>query len=295
MAILLHPHPFSLIILLSLFSLLLNPCSCSHRKHLNVSKLQSDTDWSPAGATWYGPAAGAGSDGGACGYGDAVEKAPFSAKVSAGGPSLFKSGKGCGACYQVKCTGNEACSGSPVTVTITDECPGCVSESTHFDLSGTAFGAMATPGQAINCAMPVSCRYNIEGILVLLCLHFNHLDSYLNKTADRVECEYPGASVAFHVDSGSNPNYFASLIEYEDGDGELAGVDLQQALHSNSWVPMQQSWGAVWKLDSGSGLRAPFSIRLTALESGNTLVAKNVIPAGWQPGKTYRSLVNFNA
>ncbi|XP_034709903.1 expansin-B18-like [Vitis riparia] len=272
MAILLHPHPFSLIILLSLFSLLLNPCSCSHRKHLNVSKLQSDTDWSPAGATWYGPAAGAGSDGGACGYGDAVEKAPFSAKVSAGGPSLFKSGKGCGACYQVKCTGNEACSGSPVTVTITDECPGCVSESAHFDLSGTAFGAMATPGQAD--------QLRNAGILQI--------------QYRRVECEYPGASVAFHVDSGSNPNYFACLIEYEDGDGELAGVDLQQALHSETWVPMQQSWGAVWKLDSGSGLQAPFSIRLTALESGNTLVAKNVIPAGWQPGKTYRSLVNFN-
>ncbi|WCJ22932.1 expansin B2 [Euphorbia peplus] len=258
------------------FVLLLNfSCySCFKPKFFNVSKVLYDSNWATGGATWYGSPTGAGSDGGACGYQNAVDQPPFSSKIAAGGPSLFKSGKGCGACYQVRCKSNSACSGNPVKVVITDECPAggpCSAESVHFDLSGTSFGAMAVSGKAD--------QLRDAGVLPI--------------EYKRVKCNYPGRSLVFHVDAGSNPYYFATLVEFEDGDGEVGSIQVKQALDSSSWIPLQQSWGAVWRVNSGSVLRAPLSLKLTSLESGETIVASNVIPAGWQPGKTYRSIVNF--
>ena len=47
---------------------------------------------------------------------------------------------------QIRCTNHAACSGNPETVIITDMNYYPVSKY-HFDLSGTAFGAMAKPGR----------------------------------------------------------------------------------------------------------------------------------------------------
>ncbi|XP_047309342.1 putative expansin-B2 [Impatiens glandulifera] len=239
-------------------------------RFLNVTSRLDDSQWSMARATWYGSPDGAGSDGGACGYQNAVDMPPFSSMVSAGGPSLYVSGKGCGGCYQVKCTSdqNSACSGNPVTVVITDECPSC--DSTQFDLSGTAFGAMAKSGMGQQ--LRNAGTFNI---------HY-----------DRVPCNFPGKTLTFRVDAGSNQNFFSTLIEYENGEGNLLSVEVKEALDSVSWKPMQQSWGAVWKVDSGSPLMAPLSLKLRS-SSGQTIVARNVIPVGWKPGMTYRAMVNF--
>ncbi|XP_051138378.1 expansin-B15-like [Andrographis paniculata] len=267
-------------LLFSTFLVLLWPgqfCLGFRHKHTRSRHSNATTGglhWSSAGATWYGSPDGAGSDGGACGYGNLVSKSPFLSMVTGIGPSLYKSGKECGACYMVKCTRHRSCSRKAVRVVITDFCPGglCLSDTAHFDLSGTAFGAMAIPGQEGN--------LRDAGVLQI--------------RFARVPCDYSGKNVVFHVDQGSNPNYIAVLIEFEEGDGDLSGVDLQQASDGpGKWWQMNQSWGAIWQLNPGSELRPPLSIRLTSAYSDKILVAKNVIPVGWKPNGTYRSLVNF--
>ncbi|XP_071732705.1 expansin-B15-like [Rutidosis leptorrhynchoides] len=260
-------HFFFLCFLITLFtfSFAIRP------KHFNISTVA--THWSTAAATWYGAPDGFGSDGGSCGYGNAVSQAPFSSMVTGIGPSLYNSGKECGACYEVKCTKHPSCSRKPARVVITDFCPGgpCASDHAHFDLSGTAFGAMAKPGQEkhLRDAGVLQIRYA------------------------RVECDYSSTNLVFHVDQGSNPNYFATVIEFEEGDGDLAGVALKEE-GSDEWLNMVQSWGAVWKIDPGRTLQPPFSLRLVSQYSKRVLVAKNVIPRGWTPGLTYRSIVNFS-
>ncbi|KAK3126935.1 hypothetical protein QOZ80_7AG0565460 [Eleusine coracana subsp. coracana] len=226
---------------------------------------------SGAGATYYGAPNGDGSDGGACGYRTAVGKQPFDSMIAAGSTLLYRGGEGCGACYEVKCTSNEACSGQPATIVITDQSPGGLfpGEIEHFDMSGTSMGAMAKPGMAD--------KLRAGGVLRI--------------QYRRVACKYTGVKIAFKVDQGANPFYFDVLIEFEDDDGDLSAVELMEA-GSHTWTPMSHNWGAMWRLNNGRKLNAPFALQLTS-DSGRVLVANNAIPAAWKPGKTYRSLVNY--
>uniref|UniRef100_A0A0E0AS69 Expansin-like CBD domain-containing protein n=1 Tax=Oryza glumipatula TaxID=40148 RepID=A0A0E0AS69_9ORYZ len=68
---------------------------------------------------------------------------------------------------------------------------------------------------------------------------------------------------------GSNPVYFAVLVEYEDLDGDVVQVDLMESKSAYGgaigvWTPMRESWGSV----SAATPTRPF-------------VTNNVIPANW--------------
>ncbi|OEL14977.1 Expansin-B9 [Dichanthelium oligosanthes] len=229
-----------------------------------------DGKWLTAKATWYGNPVGAGPDdnGGACGIKD-VELPPFSGMTSCGNGPIFKDGKGCGSCYQIKCNAPEECSNKPVVVVITDMNYDPIAPY-HFDLSGTAFGSMAKAG--------LDDKLRHRGIIDL---EFR-----------RVRCKYAdGKKIVFHVEHGSNPNYLAVLVKFVADDGDIVQMDLKEKA-SPEWKPMNHSWGAIWRIDTATALKGPFSIRLT-IESGKKLVATNVIPENWKPNTIYKSNIQF--
>jgi hypothetical protein len=98
--------------------------------------------------------------------------------------------------------------------------------------------------------------------------------------------------VTFHIEHGSNPNYLAVLVEFEDGDGDVVQVDIMEA-NSGWWMPMRESWGSIWRMDRRRPLKGPFSLRITN-ESGQKMVAYQVIPANWEPNAYYRSNIQYD-
>lgn len=107
----------------------------------------------------------------------------------------------------------------------------------------------------------------------------------------RVPCNYGRTKIAFKIEEKTNPNWFGSAIEFVDGVGELSYVAIGQA-NSKRFVQMQNSWGAVWTANINPSFRAPFSFWLTS-PTNKSILAQDVVPSNFVPGKTYYSQVNF--
>ncbi|XP_075499001.1 expansin-B6-like isoform X2 [Primulina tabacum] len=240
-------------------------CFCKNPKSLNSSMANG---FAPAVATWYGSPTGSGS-GGACGFADDVATAPYNGMISAGNDNIFKSGKGCGSCYQVRCSKHPSCSTSPITLTITDQCPGaCNNVPYHFDLSGKAFGLLAKHGQedALRKAGIIDIEFQ------------------------RVPCSYK-SNIVFKMNEKSNRNFLSFAVEYVNADGDLGAIELSPS--NSKPIAMKQSWGATWAAGIPEGVKGPYSVKITTIESRRSVVARNVIPVDWAPGKYYHASVNL--
>ncbi|KAI3781677.1 hypothetical protein L2E82_11698 [Cichorium intybus] len=220
-------------------------------------------------ATWYGPETGSGKAA-ACGWDNDSKDPPFSSMIAAGNAKFFLKGKGCGNCYEVFCSRKPHCTGKPIKITITDECPGkCNDIPYHFDLSGHAFGLMGPPAQA----------------------HALRMLGQVDIQFKKVPCSYGATKIAFKIDAKTNPFWFATAIEYVNGDGSLSKVEMASA-GSPLFTPMKNTWGAVWQKDTAVLFKPPYSFKLTSGD-GKTITATNAVPANYKPGQKYSSTVNF--
>jgi hypothetical protein len=143
----------------------------------------------------------------------------------------------------------------------------------HFDLSGTAFGAMAMAGQ--------NDKLRHAGII--------------DMQFRRVPCNFPGMKVTFYILPGANPNYLPVVPAYGNKDGTVVKMDCMRSRNGRRtgiWEAMYRSWGSVWRLDSREPIRGPLSFRITS-DSGKTLVANNLVPAGWTGGSSYWSNLQY--
>ncbi|XP_057977417.1 expansin-like B1 [Malania oleifera] len=220
-------------------------------------------------AAYYPNSDEKGTESGACGFGS------FGATINGGDVSaasdLYRSGVGCGACYQVRCTNSKYCSDNGVTVVITDQGS---SDHTDFILSRRAFSRMAQTTDAA------------ASILALGVVDIEYR---------RVSCSYPTNNITIKIDENSNyPNYLAFVIWYQQGNKDITAVQLCETQNFVCKL-LDRSYGAVWTTTSPP--RGPLSIRMLfsgSEEDESWVVPVNNIPQDWKAGDVYDSGVQVS-
>ncbi|XP_071700629.1 expansin-like A1 isoform X2 [Rutidosis leptorrhynchoides] len=206
---------------------------------------------------------------GACRYGSSVTSI-YGSHLAAAIPEIYKSGSGCGACFQVRCKDGNLCTKAGTQVIVTDLNK---NNETDFVQSGRAFMSMANKGMAQN----------------LLKLGVTDVEY------KRVPCNYQGKNLSVRVEEESTqkPNYLALKFLYQGGQTEIVGVDIAQA-DSSIWTYMTRINGAVW--DTSRAPAGPLQLRLvvTSGYDGKWIWAKSALPADWKIGHVYDTGVQID-
>eukprot|EP00271_Cylindrocystis_brebissonii_P012009 TRINITY_DN30041_c0_g1_i1.p1 TRINITY_DN30041_c0_g1~~TRINITY_DN30041_c0_g1_i1.p1 ORF type:complete len:482 (-),score=44.30 TRINITY_DN30041_c0_g1_i1:1060-2505(-) len=222
-------------------------------------------NWLNASATFYGGADGAGTMGGACGYGN-LYASGYGLMTAAASTTIWAGGRECGTCYEVKCASPSHCTGSnSIVVTVTNFCPrggtGCCNPGRHhLDMSQFAYTKIAAYKSGI---VPTIMR--------------------------RVNC-IKHSGVEFSIKG--NPWFLSVLVTNVAGPGNLRSMRISTD-RGKTWKGMGQDWGMTWISGGGGKVGKSLSFELVTLTPRRKLVILDAVPASWSFGGTYSSPSNF--
>ena len=220
--------------------------------------------------------------GAACGYCDPADLAADGgfhiATVSAG---FFRSGRACGACYQLRCRDRGACGEDGVKVVVVADVAETNMTGGKFLLTKDAFAALATADRAAELA-----------------------DAAVDVDFRRIPCVYKSKNLAVKGEETSSRErgYLALRFLYQGGQTDIAAVEVAQAVTgssgtNNEAAPSQTTWQYMTRREASPSVwrtsrvpAGPLRLRLvvTAGSSGKWLRTDGaVLPAEWQPGAVY--------